>query len=299
WIGDEVTKLETVLDVIGDHHSSCLPKTRINVLNAIREWADDPSSPQIWWLTDVAGAGKSTIAKHLSDEWRRERKLGACFFFDKNRRETSNTHRFCETIAYQFATNHLTLRPSVIHGIRELHSDPSFAPLVDKLREMVIGPVKGSGLILVIDALDECDKADRGKLLHNLLDLLPQARPTKLLVTSRAESDLAHHLERYRSKTDSLHDVDLQSNQNDISIFVENQLSSLVLSSILGQNDVKLLSQRVSCLFILASTACKAINDDLDPRAMLEILLSPKSNALLGINELYETILRKACINPQ
>jgi hypothetical protein len=76
-IDDEITKLEVVGDIIGEHHSPCLPHTRKKVLHSIREWAQDPTSPQILWLTDVAGAGKSTIAKHLSDEWRREGRQAA------------------------------------------------------------------------------------------------------------------------------------------------------------------------------------------------------------------------------
>jgi hypothetical protein len=291
-----------VTDIIGENHNPCLPQTREKVLHSIREWARDPTSPQILWLTDVAGAGKSTIAKHLSDEWRRERRLGGCFFFDKNRQETTTTRRFCETIAYQLATNRLYqphLRSAVLSGIRELDSAPTFCPFADKLQKMVVEPLRGLDLILVIDALDECDKGERGVMLHNLRQSLSQASLTKLLITSRPEPDLSHHLDSYRSKTDSLHDIGLQSNRTDISLFVEDQMRNLVYSSILTQTDVGLLAQRVNCLFILASTACKAVQDCPDPSAMLETLLNSKSNSLYDINNLYKTILEKACGLPQ
>jgi hypothetical protein len=291
-----------VTDIIGENHNPCLPQTREKVLHSIREWARDPTSPQILWLTDVAGAGKSTIAKHLSDEWRRERRLGGCFFFDKNRQETTTTRRVCETIAYQLATSRLYqphLRSAVLSGIRELDSAPPFCPFADKLQKMVVEPLRGLDLILVIDALDECDKGERGVMLHNLRQFLSQASLTKILITSRPEPDLAHYLGSYRSKTDSLHDISLQSNRADISLFVEDQMRGLVYSSILAQDGVKLLAQRVNCLFILASTACKAIQDCPDPPAMLNTLLNSKSNPLRGINKLYETILEKACGHSQ
>ncbi|PVG04921.1 WD40 repeat-like protein [Serendipita vermifera] len=297
--GDEVTKLEAITDVIGEHHNTCLPDTRVKVLDVIREWADNPNSSRILWLTDVAGAGKSTIAKHLSDEWRRKGRLGGCFFFDKNRPETTNTRRLCETIAYQLATSHSRLRPFVLYGIKELGSTPSFSPFADKLQKIVVEPLRHMDLILVIDALDECGKADRGAMLRNLLPSFCYAYPTKILITSRPESDLAQHLNAYRSNTDSLHDVGLKSNRVDISIFVEDQMRFLVQSSTLKQKDVELLTQRVNCLFILASTACKAIQDCLDPSAMLNTLLTSKSNPLSGINTLYQTILRKSCDLPQ
>jgi WD40 repeat protein len=268
-------------------------------LNAIREWANNSALPQILWLTDVAGAGKSTIAKHLTDEWRRERRLGGCFFFNKNHPETTNTRRLCETIAYQVATSHPQLRSAVVFGIKEIGSDPSFSPFIDKLHKMVIGPIKGVNLIFVLDGLDECDKDDRGFMLRNLLPSLSQAPLIKVFITSRPESDLVQYLNIYRSNTDSLHDANLPSNQADVSKFVEDQMKNLVQSSILTQRDAQLLAQRVNCLFILASTACKAIQDCLDPPAMLNILLNSKSNPLSGINNLYETVLQKASELPQ
>jgi hypothetical protein len=269
------------------------------VLTSIREWATNPASSQILWLTDVAGAGKSTIAKHLSDEWRREGRLGGCFFFDKNREDTRSTRRFCETIAYQVADIRPGLRSAILFGVKELSPPLPLSPFADKLQKMVIDPMKGANLILVIDALDECDKDERGFMLRNLLPSLSQAHFTKIFITSRPESDLVHHLGTYRSNTSSLHDANLQSNQADISKFVEDQMLNLVQSSTLTQGDVELLAKRVNCLFILASTACKAIQDCLDPPAMLDTLLNSKSNPLSGINSLYETVLQKASELPQ
>jgi hypothetical protein len=291
-----------VADTIGEHHNPCLPHTREKVLNSIREWAQDPTSPQVLWLTDVAGSGKSTIAKHLSDEWRKEGRLGGCFFFDKNRPETTSTRRFCETIAYQMATSRPHqpyLRSAVLRGIRNLDSAPPFSPFIEKLQKIVVEPLRGLDPILVIDALDECDKGERGIMLRKLLPSLPLASLAKVFITSRPEPDLVQCLSSYQSKTDSLHDIRLQSNQADIWIYVEDQMRSLVQSSILTHRDVELLAKRVNCLFILASTACKAIQDSLDPSTMLDLLLNSKFNPLYDINNLYGTILERACGIPQ
>jgi hypothetical protein len=264
------------------------------VLTPIREWANNPALPQVLWLTDVAGAGKSTIARHLSDEWRREERLGGCFFFDKNREDTRSTRRFCETIAYQVANSRPQLRSAILCGIKGLNPPPPLSLFADKLQKMIIEPVKDANLILVIDALDECDKDERGFMLRKLLPSLSQSSLIKIFITSRPESDLVQYLDSYRSKTDSLHDADLQSNQADISKFVEEQMRTLVQSSTLTPKDVDLLAQRVNCLFILASTACRTIQDCLDPPAMLDTLLNSKSNPLSSINKLYETVLHKA-----
>jgi hypothetical protein len=259
------------------------------VLVSIREWAENPVLSQVLWLTDVAGAGKSTIARHLSDEWRRNRQLGGCFFFDKSRPETTTMRRFCETVAYQLATSHPQLRPAILRGIKELGSDPSYSPFAEKLQKIIIEPLKCVNLIFVIDALDECDKDERGSLLQNLLPSLSQIPFIKILITSRPESDLVQYLNSYRSNTDSLHDMALQSNQDDISRFVERKMENLVQSFTITATDVKMLAERVTCLFILASTACKAIQAFPDPHAMLKTLLNPRSNVLISINELYVT----------
>ncbi|PVF90877.1 hypothetical protein CPB86DRAFT_686878, partial [Serendipita vermifera] len=59
--------------------------------------------------------------------------------------------------------------------------------------------------------------------------------------------------------------------------------------------DVELLCKRVNCLFILASTACRAICNYPDPGVMLEQLLDGNTNALADINKLYLKILKNAC----
>jgi WD40 repeat protein len=284
--------------VIGEQHNSCLPGTRVKILGSIRQWANTAYITQVLWLTDVAGSGKSTIAKHLSEEWRREGRLGGCFFFDQNREDTSSTQKFCETIAYQM-TSHSHLRSAVLSGIKELRLPSQSSPFQDKLRKMIIEPLKAEHLIFVIDALDECDKYERGSMLRKLLSNLYPAYRIKVLITSRPEPDLVQLLNSYRSNTDNLHDFDPQSNQTDISRFVEHKMRILVQSSMITHSNATMLAQRVNCRFILASTACKAIQEWIDPPAMLDILLDSESNPLSSIDSLYEMVLRKASELPQ
>ncbi|KAG8861292.1 hypothetical protein FRB91_009203 [Serendipita sp. 411] len=296
-IGDTsyITRLVPLPSATGVDHSTCLTGTRTGVLDYICRWVDDQNTTRVCWLADVAGAGKSTIAKQLSGEWKTEGRLAGCFFFDKNRPDATNKQAFCDTIAAQLANNQPQLLPSIIDGIKAIGPVLSVCPFEEKLQKLVIHPLKDAAAVLVIDALDECDKRDRDILLRNLLHSLNQATQLKIFITSRPERDIAEFLDSYRSPTESLHDMRLKSNQDDIAMFVKHEMEYLVRSGDLTTEEVTRLADRVNCLFILASTACKVIQESLSPRSRLQDLMDPKRNALGDINELYLAIITKAC----
>ncbi|KAG8749021.1 hypothetical protein FRC14_001748 [Serendipita sp. 396] len=296
-IGDSshIKELVPLPNATGEDHDICLHGTRIAVLQQIRQWVNDPTASQVWWLTDVAGAGKSTIAKQLSTEWEDEGRLAGCFFFNKNRPDTTNKQGFCDTLAAQIANNQPQLRSSITHGIKEIGPVPSMCRFEDKLQKLVIQPMRSVALVLVIDALDECDERDRIIILRNLLSSLPQVPQLKIFITSRPERDIAQLLDTYRSRANNLHDTELKSNRDDIAAFVKHKMTDLVQSSELTNEDVDRLAKRVNCLFILASTACKVVEDSPDPQVAVEELLNPNQDLLRDINTLYFTILTKAC----
>ncbi|KAG8846669.1 hypothetical protein FRB91_000553 [Serendipita sp. 411] len=295
-IGDNshIKELVPLSSATGEDHDICLHGTRTEVLDLIRQWVDDPSASQLWWLTDVAGAGKSTIAKHLSTEWKRQGRLAGCFFFNKSRPDTTNKQGFCDTLAAQMANNQPQLRSSITNGIKEIGPMLIMCPFEEKLDKLVIQPMKNAALVLVIDALDECDERDRIIILRNLLSSFSQAPQLKILITSRPERDIAQLLNGHRSRTENLHDIELKSNRDDIAAFVKHELRDLVQSSELTNEEVDRLAKRVNCLFILASTACKVVEDSLDPQTTLQELLNPNQDLLRDINTLYLTILTKA-----
>ncbi|KAG8797199.1 hypothetical protein FRC16_009135, partial [Serendipita sp. 398] len=296
-MGDEshISKLTPVPDATGEDHDCCLNGTRAAVLGPIRQWANDPTTPQVRWLTDVAGAGKSTIAKHLSTEWKEQGRLAGCFFFDKNRPDATNKTGFCDTIAAQLANNQPQLRSLITQGIKEIGPILSVCPFEEKLQKLVIRPMGSVSLVLVIDALDECNERDRIIILRNLLSSLSQVPQLRVLITSRPERDIVQLLDTYRSRTESLHDVELKSNRDDIAAFVKYKMTGLVQSYELTNEEVDRLARRVNCLFILASTACRVVEDSPDPHVAVEELLNPNQDLLRDINTLYSTILTKAC----
>ncbi|CAG7848652.1 SubName: Full=Uncharacterized protein {ECO:0000313/EMBL:CCA70611.1} [Serendipita indica DSM 11827] len=294
--GARFNNLTPLRDALGNRHDTCLKGTRVDILESIRRWATDSQALPILWLTDVAGSGKSTVAKTLAIEWKEQGLLGGCFFFYGNQPETAKSDHFCETLAAQLGNNQPQLQNKIIQGIKDIGPSLLMAAFEEQWNKLIISALDNTTIIFVIDGLDECNERDRKTILRSLRASIPQeVRKMKVLVTSRPENDIAQFLEPYRSHTESLHDKRLQANQADIAAYVRGRLNDLIQSSVLQQADVEILSERVKCLFLLASTACNAIADAKAPDAILKTLLDPKRNVLQDINRLYSTILAKAC----
>ncbi|PVF92196.1 hypothetical protein CPB86DRAFT_227385 [Serendipita vermifera] len=141
----------------GDLHESCLEGTRQYIFDEIYYWIRDKSAPQIFWLTDVAGSGKSTIAHHLSKDLKAQSRLAGRFFFSRDSEKTRKPLYFFSTIAQQ-GLSHLgpRVRTIIADGIREL-CDPVSASLEEQCILLFAHPLQvvSSPVVLVLDALDE------------------------------------------------------------------------------------------------------------------------------------------------
>ncbi|KAJ5850105.1 hypothetical protein N7455_009961 [Penicillium solitum] len=67
------------------HEDMCLPDTRVELQRRISAWAESPESECIFWLSGMAGTGKSTIARTMAKSFEDKGQLGASFFFKKGR----------------------------------------------------------------------------------------------------------------------------------------------------------------------------------------------------------------------
>src|SRR5271170_8432899 len=144
-------------------------------------------------LIDQAGTGKSTIAAHMTQKWENEGTLLARFFFSKPSTVTANG--LASTLAKDLTKSVPLLRPLVLAALKE-HDDFSSCPLQRQLDWLMYTPLKSlnESRILVIDALDECSKADRAVLLNSTLEFITSfdagSCPLKVLLTSRPEDDI-------------------------------------------------------------------------------------------------------------
>ena len=85
------------------HEPLCLANTRVNLLKEIYSWADGEDERLIFWLSGLAGTGKSTIAHTIARNFFDKKRLGASFFFSRGGGDVSHAHKFVTSIAIQLA----------------------------------------------------------------------------------------------------------------------------------------------------------------------------------------------------
>jgi hypothetical protein len=160
----------------------------MKMLDDITRWATNADTEPMLALVDQAGTGKSTIAAHMTQKCEKEGTLLTRFFFSKPSTVTANG--LASTLAKDMTKSVPSLRPLVLAALKE-HNDFSSCPLQRQMDWLVYTPLKSlnESRILVIDALDECSKADCAVLLNSILVFITSfdagSCPLKVFLTSR------------------------------------------------------------------------------------------------------------------
>src|ERR1700728_4300026 len=87
------------------HAPTCLPDTRVDLLQEIYDWADGQDERCIFWLNGLAGTGKSTIARTVAYRYFDQKRLGASFFFSRGGGDVGHAGKFFTSFAVQLARN--------------------------------------------------------------------------------------------------------------------------------------------------------------------------------------------------
>ncbi|WAO94531.1 NACHT domain-containing protein [Fusarium falciforme] len=283
-----------------EHDPKCLPNTRVELQQTITAWAEDTRSDTIFWLNGMAGTGKSTISRTIAHSFAQKKMLGASFFFKRGERDRGTASRLFTTIAAQLINRLPEIGPLVIKAV-ENEPDLPNKFIQEQFEKLILNPLHGvsaSGvLVLVIDALDECDRVADVRLIVNILARLKSLNRIKLkaFVTSRPELPirLGFNTIQGEYKDLVLHEIPKPVIEHDISEFLHHQLEQarLEYNSQSDPNDqlgpdwpgtqtTDALIQMAVPLFIFAATMCRFIQDPLyDPVTQLEKVLKYKSSA--------------------
>jgi hypothetical protein len=161
--------------------------------------------------------------------------LLARFFFSKSLRITANG--LTSTLARVIAEGVPSLGPIIVEAV-EKHPNFVAGSLQRQLESLAFTPLKSlkERYILVIDALDECSKADRGVLLKSTLDFIAGfdagSCPLKVLLAGRPEDDIVSRIRKPRyvklihAVSFSLHSKENKSNEDDIQTYHMRVLSN-------------------------------------------------------------------------
>jgi hypothetical protein len=258
------------------HEPTCLPNTRSQLLKDIVAWADSDESC-IFWLNGIAGTGKSTIARTIARTYYDRGTLGASFFFSRGGGDLGNANRLVTTLARQLATKVPSARRSICEAIRD-HTDILGQSIQDQWSQLILNPlgklIKNPAalqtVVLVIDALDECNSESDIRLILRALASAASLRNIRLriFITSRPEIPIRHSVGRIPEKGRAifvLHQISLDVVNQDLSLFFLNNFSILREERNLEPDDwpgMRIIDRLVdsSCgLFIWASIACRFI----------------------------------------
>ncbi|KAG8766590.1 hypothetical protein FRC12_006773 [Ceratobasidium sp. 428] len=297
----------TVSSVVRDE---CTPNTRVKVLEELYEWARNSESPKIYWMNGMAGTGKTTIAYSLCKELEHSQGLAASFFCARQIQECREVNRIVPTISYQLSRFSLPFRAAVSQ-VLETDPDVCNQPVLDQFRQLILEPLLKANdalptsLVVVVDALDECDDNRGAEILKSLL-LYARDLPVKFFVASRSDASILDSMRRqtgdYTPVELRLHDLDRSTVEEDIRTYLRTKIVSHMQ---LSAAHFDILVKQSGVLFIYAATVVRYIESNNFSRAtkrLKEVLASDSIGLVYdkdkGINALYSTILAAAFEGP-
>ncbi|KAI9772504.1 MAG: hypothetical protein M1840_000709 [Geoglossum simile] len=297
--------------------SFCLPNTRVDILRQIREWADGHDERCIFWLSGMAGTGKSTIARTIARDYHGLGRLGASFFFSRGGGDVSRADKFLTTIASQLASRSPSLKHFICEAVAK-HGDIAIQNLSDQWSQLILQPLSKlkasslpNSLVLVIDALDECEDEND---VWQIIELLAEARVLRtvrlrILITSRPETPIRHclgHIPEAEHQDFVLHEISPPIIDCDITVFLKYKFETIRRQRALpvewpGEQAIERLVQNASGLFIWAATACQFVMEGRQfAGERLSLILqgnSSKTKPEEKLNDIYITVLTNSIRN--
>jgi hypothetical protein len=292
-----------------EHNARCLPNTRIELLDEITTWANDKEGKPIFWLSGMAGTGKSTIARTIAELFVSRGQLGASFFFKKGEGERGNASRFFTTIAVGLVAH----EPDMLPGIRTaIDEDPAISQraLKDQFEKLIFQPlvkIKQAALqaparIVVIDALDECEQEQD---IRAILQLLAQTKdiqpvPLRIVVTSRPELHIRLGFKEMPNGTYQdliLHEVQRSIIEHDIRLFLEHEFGMIRNARMLSPDwpaphQIQAVVELAMPLFIYAATVCRYVGTKgNNPKVYLDRVLQYQKATFSQLDRTYLPVL--------
>lgn len=269
------------------------------------------STSSILWIHGIPGSGKtmlmSTIVQALMDDKSLNSATSAFAYFYCTRGEAeiarADPDEIMRAALKQLACFDASqpIHAAVLHEYNKRQrdadedgSDPSKLSLQD-CKELVFKIADQIPIVVIIDALDECDPLRRHELLQALRDIVQKSNSlVKVMVSSRNDSDIVCRL----SSVPNVH-ISSDDNGEDVDRFVKHELDKAIdeqrllqgrVSASLRQRILESLRSRAHGMFLWARLQ---IQNLCDPERM--IVVSDVEDALhqlpATLFELYGSIL--------
>ncbi|TVY63976.1 Vegetative incompatibility protein HET-E-1 [Fusarium oxysporum f. sp. cubense] len=307
-----------------EHNPTCLPNTRQEMLDNIDHWIDDPNSKTVYWLNGMAGTGKSTIARTVAYSRSKRGDLGASFFFKRGETDRGNLTKFVPTMARRlawsipevakFMKNAVDVDPAIADkAVRE-----QFEKLVrEPLSKATATSLSRPSVVIIVDALDKCEKDADIKLLLELFSSLrfPGSLLVRVFVTSRPELPVRLGFSSIGNNYQDLilHKIPQSIIEHDISVFLRHEFANIrcrfneqTVEELKlpvywpGEANLEKLTRAAVPLFIFAATLCRFVNDSClgSPDKLLQSVLHHTSNGYASkLDMTYSPVLEQQVVN--
>ncbi|KAL2827985.1 quinon protein alcohol dehydrogenase-like superfamily [Aspergillus cavernicola] len=295
------------------HEDKCLDGTREEILATVKDWGRSQDKC-IFWLSGMAGTGKSTIARTVARDFKTKGILGATFFFKRGETDRGSALKLFPTVVRQLVVQ----IPQLIPGIqRAMKSDPTLGErsLREQFNKLLLQPLLDikqqqvtTTAVIIIDALDECEN---GKDVKTILSLLPQVRKStsvhlQVFLTSRPDLHNSmgfHQIDRADYQGIVLQEENEKQTKDDIKLFLEAKFSKIRTERALsltwpGEEKVDRITELASPLFIAAATIYLFVADqNWNPEGQLDKYLEgPALTRASRMDWTYRPILDQALI---
>ncbi|KAH7096324.1 hypothetical protein BKA62DRAFT_760675 [Auriculariales sp. MPI-PUGE-AT-0066] len=255
-----------------DAPSGCMKDTREELLRDIIEWANSPTGPCVFWLSGLAGTGKTAVTRSVTDRLAQAGIVVVSFFISRHSGRRSSIYDIVHTLAFELARVHETARAIIVTALEcdarlhQLNIDEQVNRLLFEPLCAIFAASRKGPVVLVLDALDECN--DPAALVGDgcLAKLIPAlcgqsgTRKVKLFLTSRPLATIRKELGPFINRLGRevrLHEI---PTTNDISCATF--ASSVNCQRLASATDLDSLVKRAGSLFIYAATVIRHIKED-------------------------------------
>ncbi|KAF4417131.1 Vegetative incompatibility protein HET-E-1 [Colletotrichum fructicola] len=290
----------------------CEIGTRLRIRETIYHWAEDDSGEPLFWLAGPAGTGKSTIARTIADTLDREDRLVSGYFFKRGEQGRNNTTRLFPTLAAQLCEAIPAFKDCLQKSLNSLDRDAvEKKGLEAQFNQLLWRPLVDLSFdtsrltkVIIIDALDECERPDHLRQVLALLSKLGAVNTVSLrvLVTSRSTSAVMAAFDGVRYRNSDLETEHRDETRNDVATFLKRRFASIknrweIKETWPDQRQLDrliYLSTTPTPLFIYAATLCRFIDDpdeQEDPVDQLDLWLNQSNSNTPQLDQIYLPIL--------
>ncbi|KIL56376.1 hypothetical protein M378DRAFT_89420, partial [Amanita muscaria Koide BX008] len=266
----------------------CFPGTREALLREMMDWMTEPGGSKMYVLSGLTGIGKSTVVYTLATQAAELGLLGASIFFSRDEADRRSAKRFFSTIAYQLCAYDKTffkaIGDTLLAGLGSAATTktPQLQALIllDALRTTVQSC--SQPILIVVDALDECDEEDTFSVLTGLSQLVRDLPSFKVILSTRPQPYLDQFLNNQGGhKFFRLQDIEDKVVDGDIRLYLQHNLSLEQVQRrypnrqwCASDEEIDSLVRAAGRLFIIASTAVRYIFDKSasNPAAQMQTL---------------------------